>query len=104
LAERTGTIGFAMFTRGHIHDHQPIVTIESHGALKFFDEALQRAHTDVAALFELWAVGKHGMYFVKFNGNYLTNLMFITKGEDKAETLVSMQKKAGEMIRHQLRE
>ncbi|KAJ7873911.1 hypothetical protein B0H14DRAFT_3438124 [Mycena olivaceomarginata] len=55
LAERSGMIGFAMFTRGHIHDSSIPVTLESWGALGFFREVLKRDPADIAALFELWA-------------------------------------------------
>lgn len=49
-------IGFAMFTRGHVHDSSIPVTIESWGALSFFREVLKRDPADVSALFELWGV------------------------------------------------
>ncbi|KAJ7789148.1 hypothetical protein B0H14DRAFT_3503327 [Mycena olivaceomarginata] len=55
LTERSGMIGFAMFTRGHIHDSSIPVTLESWGALGFFREVLKRDPADIAALFELWA-------------------------------------------------
>lgn len=56
-------IGFAMFTRGHVHDTTVPVTIQSWGALDFFREVLKKDPTDVAALFELWAVSRErGMY------------------------------------------
>jgi hypothetical protein len=51
-------IGFAMFTRGHIHDSSIPVTLESWGALGFFREVLKRDPADIAALFELWAVSR----------------------------------------------
>ncbi|KAJ7874663.1 hypothetical protein B0H14DRAFT_3437478 [Mycena olivaceomarginata] len=54
LAERSGMIWFAMFTRGHIHDTSIPVTLESWGALSFFREVLKRDPADIAALFELW--------------------------------------------------
>ncbi|KAJ7816685.1 hypothetical protein B0H14DRAFT_3475142 [Mycena olivaceomarginata] len=56
LAERSGMIGFAMFTRGHIHDSSIPITMESWGALSFFWEVLKKDPADVSALFELWAV------------------------------------------------
>ncbi|KAJ7326444.1 hypothetical protein DFH08DRAFT_816762 [Mycena albidolilacea] len=55
LAERSGMIRFAMFTRGHIHNSSIPVTLESWGALGFFREVLKRDPADIAALFELWA-------------------------------------------------
>jgi hypothetical protein len=58
LAERTGMMGFAMFTRGHIHDTTVPVTIQSWGALDFFREILKRDPADVAALLELWGVSR----------------------------------------------
>jgi hypothetical protein len=49
-------IGFAMSTRGHIHDKTIPVTIQSWGALDFYREVLKKDPADVATLFELWAV------------------------------------------------
>ncbi|KAJ7737484.1 hypothetical protein B0H14DRAFT_3516311 [Mycena olivaceomarginata] len=43
LAKRTGMVGFAMFSQGHLHDHQDI---------------LRRDATDVGSLFELWCVNR----------------------------------------------
>ncbi|KAJ7238537.1 hypothetical protein B0H12DRAFT_1237895, partial [Mycena haematopus] len=58
LAERCGMIGFAMFTRGHVHDTAVPLTVQSWGALDFFRETLKKDPADVAALFELWAVSR----------------------------------------------
>ncbi|KAJ7134939.1 hypothetical protein C8R43DRAFT_956169 [Mycena crocata] len=58
LAERCGMIGFAMFTRGHLHDRTVPSTIQSWGALDFFREVLKKDSADVATLFELWALSK----------------------------------------------
>jgi hypothetical protein len=58
LAERSGMIGFAMFSRGHIHDKTIPVTMQSWGALEFIWEVLKKDPVDVAALFELWAVSR----------------------------------------------
>ncbi|KAJ6554003.1 hypothetical protein DFH09DRAFT_1318663 [Mycena vulgaris] len=58
LAERAGMIGFAMFTRGHIHDKTIPVTIQLWGALDFFRDMLKKDPVDVAALFELWAASQ----------------------------------------------
>jgi hypothetical protein len=51
-------IGFAMFTRGHIHDTSVPVTIQSWGALDFFREVLKKDPADISTLFELWAVNR----------------------------------------------
>ncbi|KAJ7866800.1 hypothetical protein B0H14DRAFT_3442191 [Mycena olivaceomarginata] len=56
LAECVGMIGFAMFSRGHVHDKSLPVTIQSWGALDLFLEVLKRDPVDVSSLFELWAV------------------------------------------------
>ncbi|KAJ7120514.1 hypothetical protein C8R43DRAFT_846623, partial [Mycena crocata] len=58
LAERCGMVGFAMFTRGHIHDRTIPASIESWGALAFFREVLKRDPADVATLFELWVLNR----------------------------------------------
>ncbi|KAJ7789414.1 hypothetical protein B0H14DRAFT_3503024 [Mycena olivaceomarginata] len=78
LAEHLGMIGFAMFTRGLVHDSSIPITMESWGALSFFREVLKKDPVDVSALFELWAT------FV---------------GDTGAETLISMQKECTEMIK-----
>jgi hypothetical protein len=51
-------IGFAMFTRGHIHDTSVPVTIQLWGALDFFRELLKKDPADISTLFELWAVNR----------------------------------------------
>ncbi|KAJ7101778.1 hypothetical protein C8R44DRAFT_641395, partial [Mycena epipterygia] len=80
LAERAGMIGFAMFTRGHIHDTTVPVTIESWGALDFFHEVLKKDPADVSALFELWAVSRE-------------------RGDTGNDTLVGMQQECTAMIK-----
>ncbi|KAJ7693719.1 hypothetical protein B0H14DRAFT_3531065 [Mycena olivaceomarginata] len=75
LTERSGMIGFAMFTRGHIHDSSIPVTLESWGALSFFREVLRRDPADIAALFELWVkecteLIKAGLCQMKIAMNY----------------------------------
>ncbi|KAF7353146.1 hypothetical protein MSAN_01502100 [Mycena sanguinolenta] len=58
LAERVGMIGFAMFSRGHVHDKTLPVTIQSWGAMDFFREVLKKDPADISTLFELWAVSR----------------------------------------------
>ncbi|KAJ7129035.1 hypothetical protein C8R43DRAFT_1134316 [Mycena crocata] len=58
LAERAGMVGFAFFTRGHIHDRTVPVTIQSWGAMAFVREILKREPSDVQSAFELWAVSR----------------------------------------------
>ncbi|KAJ7146952.1 hypothetical protein C8R44DRAFT_864658 [Mycena epipterygia] len=79
LAERAGMIGFAMFTRGHIHDTTIPATIESWGALDFFREVLKKEAADVRAMFELWAVARE-------------------HGSTGADTLLDMQKECTNLI------
>ncbi|KAJ6463866.1 hypothetical protein DFH09DRAFT_1346988 [Mycena vulgaris] len=79
LAERAGMIGFAMFTRGHIHDRTIPVMIQSWGALEFFREILKKDPADVAALFELWAVSRE-------------------RGDTGTNTLLGMQQDCTKMI------
>ncbi|KAJ7729117.1 hypothetical protein B0H14DRAFT_2640501 [Mycena olivaceomarginata] len=80
LAERTGMVGFATFYQGHLHDHQGIYQMESHGAFQFFLDILQRDATDVGSLFELWCVNR-------------------AKRDNAAGTLGALQKKCGDSIR-----
>ncbi|KAJ7300573.1 hypothetical protein DFH08DRAFT_631243, partial [Mycena albidolilacea] len=58
LAERVEMIGFAIFTRSHAHDKTLPGTIQSWGALDFFQEVMKKDPADVAHLFELWAVSR----------------------------------------------
>ncbi|KAJ7430374.1 hypothetical protein B0H11DRAFT_1943099 [Mycena galericulata] len=80
LADRSGMMGFAMFTRGHLHNRTVPVSIESWGALDFFREVLKKEPSDVSALFELWAVSRE-------------------PGKTGADTLIGMQKDCTEMIK-----
>ncbi|KAJ7121069.1 hypothetical protein C8R44DRAFT_877378 [Mycena epipterygia] len=80
LAECAGMIGFAMFTRGHIHNTTVPVTIESWGALDFFREVLKKDPADVSALFELWAVSRE-------------------RGDTGNDRLVGMQQECTAMIK-----
>ncbi|KAJ7732876.1 hypothetical protein B0H16DRAFT_1732607 [Mycena metata] len=58
LAERTGMIGFAFFTRTHVHDKTVPVEMGSWGALDLFPEVLKTDSRDVGAKFELWAIAR----------------------------------------------
>ncbi|KAJ7176370.1 hypothetical protein C8R43DRAFT_1118890 [Mycena crocata] len=58
LAERCGMVGFAMFSRGHLHDLTIPMTIQSWGALDFFREMFKKDPSDVASMFELWCVAR----------------------------------------------
>ncbi|KAJ7074922.1 hypothetical protein B0H15DRAFT_956968 [Mycena belliarum] len=80
LAERAGMIGFAMFSRGHIHDTSIPVMIESWGALDFFREILKKEPMDVSARLELWAVNRE-------------------KGRTGGDTLLDMQRQCTDMIK-----
>ncbi|KAJ7798414.1 hypothetical protein B0H14DRAFT_2617925 [Mycena olivaceomarginata] len=80
LAEHTGMVGFAMFSQGHLHDHQGIYQMESHGAFQFFLDILRRDATDVGSLFELWCVNR-------------------AKRDNAEGTLGALQKQCGDSIR-----
>ncbi|KAJ7934749.1 hypothetical protein B0H13DRAFT_2305523 [Mycena leptocephala] len=56
MAQRANMVGFAMFSRGHLHDTSTPTTISTGGALDFFRDVLKKDPADVSALFELWAV------------------------------------------------
>ncbi|KAJ6448990.1 hypothetical protein C8R45DRAFT_1114915 [Mycena sanguinolenta] len=56
LANRTGTLGFAVFSRGDAQDRQTATAIDRHGAMKFFLDVFQKTGQDITGLFELWAV------------------------------------------------
>ncbi|KAJ7651891.1 hypothetical protein B0H17DRAFT_1215105 [Mycena rosella] len=58
LAERTGMCGFAMFSRGHVHDITVPTQCQSWDAFNFFGEILQLDPQDVAAQFELLTIAR----------------------------------------------
>ncbi|KAJ7501675.1 hypothetical protein B0H11DRAFT_1697364, partial [Mycena galericulata] len=58
MAQRANMVGFAMFSRGHLHDTSTPTTISTGGALDFFRDVLKKEPADVSALFELWAVNQ----------------------------------------------
>jgi hypothetical protein len=58
LAEQTGMVGFACFTRGHLHDKTVLCEIESWGGLDFFPQIMKVDPRDLGAKFELWSVAR----------------------------------------------
>ncbi|KAJ6592985.1 hypothetical protein B0H19DRAFT_1245784 [Mycena capillaripes] len=58
MAQRANMVGFAMFSRGHLHDTSTPTTISTGGALDFFRDILKKEPADVGALFELWVVNR----------------------------------------------
>ncbi|KAG6826237.1 hypothetical protein H0H92_000621 [Tricholoma furcatifolium] len=58
LHERCGTMGFAFFTRGHIHDSIIPGWIESQESLRFVQEVLEMTPEELCGKFELWACAK----------------------------------------------
>ncbi|KAJ7017127.1 hypothetical protein C8F04DRAFT_1279915 [Mycena alexandri] len=58
LAQRTGMLGFAIFSRGHIHDKTVPTQIQSMGALNFCTEILGITAQDLALKSELWCVAR----------------------------------------------
>ncbi|KAJ7862379.1 hypothetical protein B0H14DRAFT_3444755 [Mycena olivaceomarginata] len=71
IEKHVGMIGFAMFSRAHVHNKSLPVTIQSWGALDFFLEVLKRDPTDVSTLFELWAVSRERVSIRETNKNKL---------------------------------
>ncbi|KAJ7767579.1 hypothetical protein B0H14DRAFT_3509785 [Mycena olivaceomarginata] len=69
MAQRANMVGFAMFSRGHLHDTSTPTTIN----------ILKKEPADVSALFELWAVNRE-------------------KGTTGGNTLRAMQKECTDMI------
>ncbi|KAJ6543239.1 hypothetical protein DFH09DRAFT_1322237 [Mycena vulgaris] len=79
MALHANMVGFAMFSRGHLHDTSTPTTISTGGALDFFRDILKKEPADVSALFELWAVSWE-------------------KGAKAGNTLRGMQKECTDMI------
>jgi hypothetical protein len=97
MAQRANMVGFAMFSRGHLHDTSTPTTISTGGALDFFRDVLKKEPADVSALFELWAVnreqGTSCLLTVQFF--FSVSNVFAGKGPN---TLRAMQKECTEMI------
>lgn len=51
-------VGFAMFSRGHIHDKTVPTKCQSLGGLEFFQEIMGEPARDVAEKFELWCIAR----------------------------------------------
>jgi hypothetical protein len=93
-------VGFAMFSRGHLHDKSTPTTISTGGALDFFRDILKKEPADVSALFELWAVNREKgascvltaqfLFFVRSN--------VFAAGTTGGNTLRAMQKECTDMI------
>ncbi|KAJ7813920.1 hypothetical protein B0H13DRAFT_2382098 [Mycena leptocephala] len=79
MAQRANMVGFAMFSRGHLHDTSTPTTISTGGALDFFRDVLKKDPADVSALFELWAVNRE-------------------QGGKGPNTLLAMQKECTDII------
>ncbi|KAJ7893903.1 hypothetical protein B0H14DRAFT_3427203 [Mycena olivaceomarginata] len=79
LAQRTGMVGFAMFSRGHIHDKTIPTECQSLGALDFFEEIVGENFRDVGEKFELWCIARE-------------------KGLTGIDTLQSMRKQVNKAI------
>lgn len=89
-------MGFAMFTRGHIHDSTIPVTIQSWGALDFFREVLKKDPADISAMFELWAVSRErGTGFIL---QITHGELILAAGIAGADTLSDMQKECTNLI------
>ncbi|KAJ7718382.1 hypothetical protein B0H14DRAFT_3630573 [Mycena olivaceomarginata] len=58
LAQHTGMVGFAMFSRGHIHDKTLPTECQSLGALDFFEDIVGKNFRDVGEKFELWCIAR----------------------------------------------
>ncbi|KAJ7706802.1 hypothetical protein B0H17DRAFT_890344, partial [Mycena rosella] len=58
LFERTGTRGFALFTRGHLDDTSMPVALQSGEALAFCVEVLKKPAVDILCLFEQWSCSR----------------------------------------------
>ncbi|KAJ7635422.1 hypothetical protein B0H17DRAFT_1149696 [Mycena rosella] len=58
LFERTGTRGFALFTRGHLDDTSMPAALQSSEALAFCVEVLKKPAVDILCLFEQWSCSR----------------------------------------------
>ncbi|KAJ7114706.1 hypothetical protein C8R44DRAFT_880789 [Mycena epipterygia] len=58
LYERTGTRGFAFFTRGHLNDAVMPTFVQSGDAIAFCVEVLKKPAVDILLLFEQWSCAR----------------------------------------------
>ncbi|KAJ6532937.1 hypothetical protein B0H10DRAFT_2449621 [Mycena sp. CBHHK59/15] len=58
LYERTGTRGFAFFTRGHLNDAVMPTFVQSGDAISFCMEVLKKPAIEVLQLFEQWSCSR----------------------------------------------
>ncbi|KAG6809960.1 hypothetical protein H0H92_013925 [Tricholoma furcatifolium] len=58
MSERCGSVGFAVFTRGHVHDTITPGWCDSQGAVAFLNEVLEITPYDLVKKFEIWACAK----------------------------------------------
>ncbi|KAF8180068.1 hypothetical protein K438DRAFT_1445987, partial [Mycena galopus ATCC 62051] len=80
LLERAGMYGFAMFSKGHVHDLTVPYFMQSGGVMAFFREVLRMDPADVLAKFELWCCARD-------------------KGFTGLDTLASMRREVTNMIK-----
>ncbi|KAJ7726583.1 hypothetical protein B0H14DRAFT_3620014 [Mycena olivaceomarginata] len=81
MAQHANMVGFAMFSRGHLHDTStPTHHHQYRGCAGFFRDILKKEPADVSALLELWVVNREKVR---------------TKG---GNTLWAMQKECTDMI------
>ncbi|KAG6809369.1 hypothetical protein H0H92_000530 [Tricholoma furcatifolium] len=58
MYQRTGALGFAFFTRGHVLDNVIPGYVESQDSLKFITDVLNTTPAEIARKFEQWACSK----------------------------------------------
>ncbi|KAJ7794383.1 hypothetical protein B0H14DRAFT_3557412 [Mycena olivaceomarginata] len=78
LAQRTGMVGFAMFSRGHIHDKTLPTECQSLGALDFFEDIVGENFRDVGEKFELWWIDTLQLMCKQVNKGILAGLVSAT--------------------------
>lgn len=67
LYERSGMYGFALFSKGHIHDKTMPFVVQSKGAANFLRESLGVDPMDALAKFEQWCCARDGGTFNHHN-------------------------------------
>ncbi|KAJ7664807.1 hypothetical protein B0H17DRAFT_951898, partial [Mycena rosella] len=90
LAERTSMAGFAIFSRGHVHDTTIPTELESWDALKFIEDILRLDPRDIAAQFELWAVAREKVDTLRSMRKEFTKYISTGLGDTTKKKKISM--------------
>lgn len=96
LSLRTGAIGFALFTRGHVNDSIFASWATANGAEEFISETLGITLGELGRKFDAWAVARsQSKIFVLMTVVVLTHKL---EEEDKQDSMPRLQSECARII------